>query len=183
MFDRFTEGARKLMGLARREAARLKHDYIGPEHMLLGLLRVDGSAAGEILVALDLTAARVAREVEAIVEPGDAPVKERKQFPFTPRAKRVLERALVESTAFGHDYVGTEHLLLALVLEEESIAGRALTRLGLRPDFVRKEIRELVGGEVTREAERYRVAEQIAALRAETDALRRRIEALEKRLA
>lgn len=183
MFDRFTDEARKLMGLARREALRLKHDYIGTEHMLLGLTRIEGSAAGDVLAALDVGASAIRREVEALAEPGDQEAGgELRRLPFTPRAKRVLERTLVESADLGHAHVGTEHLLLALVLEEEGIAGLALARLGLRKDFVRREIIELVGGEVTREAARFKLTEQITALRKETDLLRRRVEALEKRL-
>ena len=181
MFDRFTEHARKAMGLARNEALRLNHDYMGPEHFLLGLLHVDGGVAGDVLAALGQSAARIRREVEANVEPGDQAVTAQR-LPFTPRAKRVLESMMAEAEAFGHERLGTEHLLLALVLEEESIAGRALAKLEVRPDFVRKEIRELVGGEVRREAARFNLTEQIAALRTEVALLRRRVEALEKRL-
>ncbi len=182
MFDRLTDEGRKLMGLARREALRLRHDHIGTEHLLLGLTRIAGSAAGDVLAALDVNVPALRREVEAMAEPGDAAADELQQLPFTPRAKRVLERALVESADLGHEHVGTEHLLLALVLEEESLAGLALAKQGLRKDFVRREILELVGGEVTREAVRFKLTEQITALRTETDLLRRRVEALEKRL-
>lgn len=170
------------MGLARREALRLQHDYIGTEHLLLGLTRIEGSAAGDVLAALDVDAAALRHEVEAMAAPGEPGADELQQLPFTPRARRVLERALVESADLGHEHVGTEHLLLALALEEEGIAGLALAKLGVSKDFVRREIIELVGGEVTREAARFQLTEQIAALRTETDLLRRRVEALERRL-
>ncbi len=128
MFDRFTERARKVMTLARQEAQKLNNDYIGTEHILLGLVQEGSGVAAQVLKNLDVDLRKVRAEVERLVEQGTSPVSG-SQLPFTPRAKRVLELAMEEAQTLGHNYIGTEHLLLAL-LEFEDGAG-ALTGLGI----------------------------------------------------
>src|SRR5439155_3531973 len=115
MFERFTERARQVVVLAQDEARTLKHNYIGTEHILLGLLREDG-LAGRVLDSLDITVEEVRGQVVRIVGAGDEP--DTGQIPFTPRVKKVLELALQEALELGHDQVGTEHILLGLVRED-----------------------------------------------------------------
>jgi ATP-dependent Clp protease ATP-binding subunit ClpA len=146
MFDRFTERARRMMSLAREAAQRFQHDYIGTEHMLLGIVGIDECVGATVLRELNVEPAAVRAEVEKIVKPGAGPVTYG-QLPFTPRGKRVLEFALEEAQAFGHGYIGTEHLLLGLVLEETGVAARVLVgRFALDVDRVRAKVLEHVPG-------------------------------------
>jgi ATP-dependent Clp protease ATP-binding subunit ClpA len=143
-FDRFTDRARKVMGLSRQEALRFNHDYIGTEHILLGLIREGSGVAADVLKNLDLDPKRVQQEVESLVTSGSAPVTTG-QLPFTPRAKAVLEFSAEESSGLGHAYIGTEHLLLGLIREEKGVAAQVLTKLNLRLEDVREEVSELLG--------------------------------------
>jgi len=113
MFERCTDRARKAMALARKSARDLRHDFLGPEHILLGSIAVDDGAAARILEELGADADRVRRGIEARLPPGSGPASQ-PRIPFTPEAKRVLETALEAASTLGHDHIGTEHLLLGL---------------------------------------------------------------------
>jgi ATP-dependent Clp protease ATP-binding subunit ClpC len=152
MFDRFTERARKVMGFARREAQRFHHEYIGTEHILLGLIQEGQGVAANVLKSMAIDLEKIRREVEKIVKSGPA-MEPSVQIPFTPRAKKVVELALEEAGNLGHNYIGTEHLLLALLREQEGIAAHVLMALGVRLDEVREEVIEFLGGPVQEEEE------------------------------
>jgi ATP-dependent Clp protease ATP-binding subunit ClpC len=144
MFNRFTEKARKVVVYAKDEAKRLNHDYIGTEHLLLGLVSEQEGVASNVLkkLGLDLTSIRI--EVERTVEQGgQSPVIG--DIPFTPRSKKALELASEEARDIGHNYIGTEHLLLGLMKEGEGIASRVLINLGLDLNKVRQQVLELLG--------------------------------------
>ncbi len=145
MHDKFTERVRKVIYLAREEAARLQHDYIGTEHLLLGVIREGEGIAATVLNNLGLDLDRIRQEVENMVSPsgGTMTIGE---IPFTPRAKRVLELAVEEARALGHNYVGTEHLLLGLIREGEGVAAKVLLELGVDRKRVREETLKLLGG-------------------------------------
>jgi len=145
MFDRFTERARKVMGFARREAQRFHHEYIGTEHILLGLIQEGQGVAANVLKSMAVDLEKIRREIEKIVKAGPA-LEPSVQIPFTPRAKKVVELALEEAGNLGHNYIGTEHLLLALLREQEGIAAHVLRALGVRLDEVREEVIEFLGG-------------------------------------
>ncbi len=147
MFDRFTDRARKVMGLSRQECQRFHHDYIGTEHILLGLILEGGGVAADILKNLDVDPRRLRQEVEKQVTRGNAMVT-MGQLPFTPRAKRVLELSLEEATSLGHNYIGTEHLLLGLIREEEGFAAKALRTLDVGLEAARREVIKLLAVEV-----------------------------------
>src|SRR5882672_4408043 len=145
MHDKFTERVRKVMYLAREEAARLQHDYIGTEHLLLGVIREGEGIAATVLNNLGLDLDRIRQEVENMVSAsgGTMTIGE---IPFTPRAKRVLELAVEEARSLGHNYVGTEHLLLGLIREGEGVAAKVLLELGVDRKRVREETLKLLGG-------------------------------------
>ncbi len=148
MFDRFTDRARKILGFARQEAERLNHDSIGTEHMLLGLIKEGSGVAANVLENMNLDLARLRLEVEKIVQNGGTTVS-MGQMPFTPRAKKVLEYSLEEARSLGHNYIGTEHLLLGLLREEEGIAAQVLMNCNIKLEDVRKEILHLLGADVS----------------------------------
>jgi ATP-dependent Clp protease ATP-binding subunit ClpC len=138
LFERFTQSARQVVVLAQEEARTLKHDHIGAEHVLLGLLREQEGLAAHVLDSFDLTLERARGEVVRIVGVGDAAGSG--QMPFTPDAKRILEVALQEVRALGHHYIGTEHLLLALVTLREGVSMRILADCHAEPDRIRAEV-------------------------------------------
>jgi ATP-dependent Clp protease ATP-binding subunit ClpC len=148
MHDKFTERVRKVIYLAREEAARLQHDYIGTEHLLLGVIREGEGIAATVLNNLGLDLDRIRQEVENMANPsgGTMTIGE---IPFTPRAKRVLELAVEEARSLGHNYVGTEHLLLGLIREGEGVAAKVLLELGVDRKRVREETLKLLGGTPT----------------------------------
>ncbi len=148
MFDRFTDRARKVMGLARQEAQRLNHEYIGTEHILLGLVQEEHSVAANVLRQMKIDIKKVRSEVEKLVQSGTAPVN-MGQLPFTPRAKRILQLSFEEATELGHNYVGTEHLLLGLLRERDGVAAMVLVNLGLKLEDVRKAVLDLLGADVS----------------------------------
>lgn len=149
MFDRFTDRAKKVMSFSRLEALRLNHEYIAPEHMLLGIVEEGTGVAANVLKNMGVDLATVRSEVERSVEPGRSKVT-MGQLPFTSGSKRVLEHSLEEASQFGHNYIGTEHLLLGLIRETDGIAGQVLQKLGVKLEAVRKEILEFIGeGEET----------------------------------
>lgn len=144
MFDRFTERARKVILLAKEEAKRFNHDYIGTEHILLGLIKEGEGVAAAVLQNLGLNLDMIRLEVEKLVQPGPSTVTSG-DIPFTPKAKKVIELAMDEAKSLGHNYIGTEHLLLGLIRESEGVAAQVLLNLGLDLSKVRKEIMELLG--------------------------------------
>lgn len=147
MFDRFTDRARKVMGLARQEAQRLNHEYIGTEHILLGLVQEGSGVAANVLKNLDIDLRKIRQEVEKIVKTGPSMVT-MGQLPFTPRAKKVLELALEEASHLGHNYIGTEHILLGLIKEQDGKAAKVLQNLGVKLDTVREEVLDFLGAEL-----------------------------------
>jgi ATP-dependent Clp protease ATP-binding subunit ClpC len=146
MFDRFTDRARKVMALAREEARRFNHEYIGTEHILLGLVKEGSGVAANVLQNLDIELKKIRLEVEKIVQSGSDLVSVG-QLPFTPRVKKVLEYAMEEARALGHNYIGTEHLLLGLLREQEGVAAQVLLNLGVKLEDVREEVIGLLGSE------------------------------------
>ncbi|MCX5680866.1 MAG: ATP-dependent Clp protease ATP-binding subunit [Candidatus Omnitrophica bacterium] len=144
MFNRFTERARKVIVLAKEEAKRFNHDYIGTEHLLLGLIREGEGVAAAVLqkIGLDLESIRI--EVEKVVQPGPQ-TQVMGDIPFTPRSKKALELAAEEARALGHNYIGTEHLLLGLIREGEGVAYRVFLNMGIDLERVRNEVMELLG--------------------------------------
>ncbi|MGD0088610.1 MAG: ATP-dependent Clp protease ATP-binding subunit [Planctomycetota bacterium] len=146
MFDRFTDRARKVISFARQEAERFNHDYIGTEHILLGLVKEGSGVAANVLENLDVDLEKVRLEVEKLVKPAPDVVT-MGQLPFTPRAKKVLEFAIDEARNLDHNYVGTEHLLLGLLKEQEGLAAQVLMNLGLKLEDVRNEVMEFLGAE------------------------------------
>ncbi len=144
MFNRFTERARKVIVYAKEEARRFNHDYIGTEHLLLGLVREGEGVAAAVLQKLGIDLETIRIEVEKMVQPGPQ-TQVLGDIPFTPRSKKALELSAEEARALGHNYIGTEHLLLGLVKEGEGMAYRVLLNLGLDLAKLRNEVMELLG--------------------------------------
>jgi ATP-dependent Clp protease ATP-binding subunit ClpC len=144
MFDRFTDRARKVMNLAKSEAQRLNHEYIGTEHILLGLVQEGSGVAANVLRNMGIDLKRIRAEIEKLVK-GSSTMVPMGNLPFTPRAKKVLELSLEEASQLGHNYIGTEHLLLGLIKESEGIAARVLTNLGVKLEQVREEVLDFLG--------------------------------------
>ncbi|MEE2883335.1 MAG: ATP-dependent Clp protease ATP-binding subunit [Planctomycetota bacterium] len=147
MFDRFTDRARKVMALARKEAQRFSHDFIGTEHILLGLVQEGSGVAANVLKNLDVDSGKIRAEIERQVQGGHS-IVHMGQLPFTPRAKRVLELCQEAAKELRHNYIGTEHLLLGLIREEQGVAATVLKDLGLRLEDVRNEVLEILGADV-----------------------------------
>lgn len=145
MFNRFTERARKVLVLAKEEARRFNHDYIGTEHILLGLIREGEGVACAVLQNLGVDLERLRLEIEKLISPGSA-ASVLGDIPFTPRAKKALELAAEEAHSLGHNYIGTEHILLGLIREGEGLASQVLFSLGIDLRKVREEISSLLGG-------------------------------------
>jgi len=144
MFERFTDRARKVMALANQEAQRFNHEYIGTEHILLGLVKEGSGVGANVLKNLDVDLRKVRLEVEKLVKAGPEMVTMGK-LPQTPRAKKVIEYAIEEARNLNHNYVGTEHLLLGLLREHDGVAAQVLMNLGLKLDEVREEVLNLLG--------------------------------------
>jgi ATP-dependent Clp protease ATP-binding subunit ClpC len=144
MFERFTERARRAVVLAQDEARRLGHNYIGTEHVLLGLLREEEGIAARVLGSLGVTLDGVRGRVAEIVGRGEAAAPG--QIPFTPRAKKVLELALREAISMGHGYIGTEHILLGLARENGGVAARILLDSGVDAERIRGEVVAALSG-------------------------------------
>ena len=167
MFERFTERARQVVVYAQDEARSLKHNYIGTEHLLLGLLREEEGPAARVLEGLEVTLEETRAQVARIIGEGEEAASG--QIPFTPRARKVLELALREALSLGHGYIGTEHVLLGLVRAKEGVAARILRDLDADADKVRKMVlRELglpgkpVDPELRAEIERVRAEKEEA---------------------
>jgi ATP-dependent Clp protease ATP-binding subunit ClpC len=144
MYERFTDRARKVMQLANQEAQRFNHEYIGTEHILLGLVKEGSGVAANVLKNLDIDLRKIRLEVEKIVQAGPDMVTMGK-LPQTPRAKKVIEYSIEEARNLNHNYVGTEHLLLGLLREQEGVAAQVLMNLGLKLEDVREEVLNLLG--------------------------------------
>src|ERR1700685_3400146 len=144
MYERFTDRARKVMQLANQEAQRFNHEYIGTEHILLGLVKEGTGVAANVLKNLDIDLRKIRLEVEKIVQAGPDMVTMGK-LPKTPRAKKVIEYSIEEARNLNHNYVGTEHLLLGLLREQEGVAAHGLVELGVKLEDVREEVLNLLG--------------------------------------
>ncbi len=150
MFERFTDRARKVMALANQEAQRFNHEYIGTEHILLGLVKEGSGVGANVLKNLDVDLRKVRLEVEKLVKSGPDMVTMGK-LPQTPRAKKVIEYAIEEARNLNHNYVGTEHLLLGLLREHDGVAAQVLMNLNLKLEEVREEVLNLLGAGVETE--------------------------------
>ncbi len=150
MFERFTDRARKVMALANQEAQRFNHEYIGTEHILLGLVKEGSGVGANVLKNLDVDLRKVRLEVEKLVHSGPDMVTMGK-LPQTPRAKKVIEYAIEEARNLNHNYVGTEHLLLGLLREHDGVAAQVLMNLGLKLEEVREEVLNLLGAGVDKD--------------------------------
>ena len=144
MYERFTDRARKVMQLANQEAQRFNHEYIGTEHVLLGLIKEGSGVAANVLKNLDIDLRKIRMEVEKLVQSGPDMVTMGK-LPQTPRAKKVIEYSMEEARNLNHNYVGTEHILLGLLREQEGVAAQVLMNLGLKLEDVREEVLNLLG--------------------------------------
>ncbi|MBX3391352.1 MAG: ATP-dependent Clp protease ATP-binding subunit [Phycisphaeraceae bacterium] len=144
MFERFTDRARKVMALANQEAQRFNHEYIGTEHILLGLVKEGSGVGANVLKNLDVDLRKVRLEVERLVKAGPEMVT-MGRLPQTPRAKKVIEYAIEEARNLNHNYVGTEHLLLGLLREHDGVAAQVLMNLNLKLEEVREEVLNLLG--------------------------------------
>src|SRR5438876_806525 len=136
MYERFTDRARKVMQLANQEAQRFNHEYIGTEHLLLGLVKEGSGVAANVLKNLGVDLRKILREVEKIVQPGPDAAWEG-NLPQTPRVKKVIEYAIEEARSLSHNHVGTEHLLLGMLRDEDTVASQILMNIGLKLDSVR----------------------------------------------
>src|SRR5215468_9234688 len=144
MFERFTDRARRVVVLAQEEARMLNHNYIGTEHLLLGLIHEGEGVAAKALESLGISLDAVRQQVEEIIGQGQLPPQG--HIPFTPRAKKVLELSLREAQQLGHNYIGTEHILLGLIREGSGVAAQVLVKLGADLNRVRQQVIQLLYG-------------------------------------
>jgi ATP-dependent Clp protease ATP-binding subunit ClpC len=145
VFERFTDRARRVVVLAQEESRLLNHDYIGTEHLLLGLIREGEGVAAQVLESMDISLAVVRQQVEEIIGRGGK-AGPTGHIPFTPRAKKVMELSLREALRLGHNYIGTEHILLGLIREGEGVAAQVLQKMGADLNGVRQAVVEVLGG-------------------------------------
>ena len=144
MFERFTDRARRVVVLAQEEARMLNHNYIGTEHILLGLIHEGEGVAAKALESLGISLDAVREQVQDII--GQGQQQPTGHIPFTPRAKKVLELSLREALQLGHNYIGTEHILLGLIREGEGVAAQVLVKLGADLSRVRQQVIQLLSG-------------------------------------
>jgi ATP-dependent Clp protease ATP-binding subunit ClpC len=183
MFERFTDRARRVVVLAQEEARMLNHNYIGTEHILLGLIHEGEGVAAKALESLGISLEAVRQQVEEIIGQGQqAPSG---HIPFTPRAKKVLELSLREALQLGHNYIGTEHILLGLIREGEGVAAQVLVKLGADLNRVRQQVIQLLHGhrgeEVEISAGALREGRLPPEIAARLDAIDSRLSAVEQR--
>ena len=152
MFETYTERARKIMSLARQEAQRLNSEFIGTEHLLLGVVREGGGVAAKVLQKFQADHQKIIHEIEKLITPSTSPTVTLGQLPFSPRAKRVMELAAESANQLGHDVIGTEHILLGLLKEKEGIAVQVLTKLDISLEAARDQVLEILGGELDSES-------------------------------
>lgn len=153
MFERYTERARQVVVLAQDEARLLKHNYIGAEHLLLGLLREQEGVASRVLVSWGFTTESVREAIRAKIGEGDEALPDNQQIPFTPRAKTILELSLREALSMGHNYIGTEHVLLGLVRQDQGVATEILS------DKIKGDAQEKIRNEIIRKLSGDRAAQ------------------------
>jgi ATP-dependent Clp protease ATP-binding subunit ClpC len=188
MFERFTDRSRRVVVLAQEEAGLLSREYVGTEHILLGLIREDGGVAARALELLGITEEAARQQVEEIVGRGQTGPARGRHLPFTPEGKKVLQLSLREAIALGHGYVGTEHILLGLIREDEGAATRVLNGLGVDPNRVRQQVIRLVSARQIGEEPRTGRAggrgkrKQLSELRDQLDSVSWRLSALEQRV-
>ena len=151
-YERFTDRARKIMQLANQEAQRLNHEYIGTEHILLGLIKEGSGVAANVLKNLDVSLHKAEELVKNIVQAGPDMVTMGK-LPQTPRAKKVVEYAIEEARNLNHSYLGTEHLLLGLLREKEGVASQVLNECGCKLEDVKEEVLMMLGKGIAKEEE------------------------------
>jgi len=144
MFERFTDRARRVVVLAQQEARTLDHNYVGPEHILLGLVREGEGVAARALTELGVDLSAVRQQIEELIGRGQQSPSGR--IPFTPRTKKVLELSLREALQLGHNYIGTEHILLAILREGENVGAQVLVRMGTDLTQVRRQVVTLIVG-------------------------------------
>ena len=147
MFERYTDRARRVVVMAQEEARELGHNYVGTEHILLGLIHEGSGIAAQALTALGVSLDETRAQVEAIIGRGDLARVQDGPIPFTPRTKKVLELAAREARDLGHDYIGTEHILLGLMRESDGVGAQVLNSAGIEFSAVRHQIRELLRGQ------------------------------------
>jgi ATP-dependent Clp protease ATP-binding subunit ClpC len=178
MFERFTDRARRVVVLAQEEARMLDHNYIGTEHVLLGLLHEGEGVAAKALDAMGIGLNAVRQQVEEIIGRGQNTPSG--HIPFTPRAKKVLELSLREALQFGHNYIGTEHILLGLIREGDGVAAQVLVRLGADLNRTRQQVIVLLHGYAPEATIRIRpgadpVADRLASFAARLTVIERRL--------
>jgi ATP-dependent Clp protease ATP-binding subunit ClpA len=178
MFERFTDRARHVVVLAEEEARLLGHNWIGTEHLLLGVIRQGDSVAARALESLGISLQAVRREVEEII--GQSQQVPSEVIPFTPRSKKVLELALRESLQLGDNYIGPEHILLGLIRESDGVAAQVLVKLGAGLSRARQQVLQLLHGQAAQEPVAARFASQKLRV---MPAVQTRLEAVEQRLA
>ena len=184
MFERFTDRARRVVALAQDEARRLKHNYIGTEHILLGLIHEGEGVAAKALESLGISLQAVRAQVEEIIGEGQQAASG--HIPFTPRAKKVIELSLRESLQLGHKYIGTEHILLALIREGDGVAAQVLVTLGADLNRVRQQVIQLLHGYQGKEPPTAGTAAGehtlLSGVQTRLDAVERRLAAVEQRV-
>jgi ATP-dependent Clp protease ATP-binding subunit ClpC len=188
VFERFTERGRQAVVLAQDEARSLKHNYIGTEHLLLGLLREEEGMAARVLEALGVRHDEVRAQVMRVIGEGEQVPSG--QIPFTPRAKKVLELALREALSLGHNYLGTEHILLGIVREKDGVGARILLEFGADRETVRNELVRILGAGAPGPLRPHRKwleleppgPSRLEAIEQQLAAIVQRLEAIERRL-
>jgi ATP-dependent Clp protease ATP-binding subunit ClpC len=154
MFERFSDRARRVIVLAQQEARLLDHNYIGTEHILLGLIREGDGVAAMALESLGINLTAMRQAVEDVIGRGTKPLPETGHIPFTPRSKKVLELALREALQLSSDYIGTEHILLALIREGDGVAAHVLRDSGVDFNRARQQVIEMLHGQRAEDAPR-----------------------------
>src|ERR1700739_2751185 len=179
MFERFTDRARRVVVLAQEEARMLNHNYIGTEHILLGLIHEGEGVAAKALESLGISLDAVRQQVEEIIGQGQqAPSG---HIPFTPRAKKVLQLSLREALQLGHNYIGTEHILLGLIREGDGVAAQVLVKLGADLNRVRQQVIELISGQPP-DRKLPRGGARVAAVQVRLDTIEDRLAAVEQQM-
>ena len=178
MFERFTDRARRVVVLAQEESRLLKHNYIGTEHLLLGLLHEGEGLAAKALGSLGVYLEQVRGEIGEMIGVGSATPP--RHIPFTPRAKKVLELSLREALQLGHNYIGTEHILLGLLREGEGVAAQVLTKLGLDLAKVRQALLELTR-DAPPSARGVTLEERLNSIEARLETIERQLRAIDRR--
>lgn len=143
MNEQFSNRVRKVLQLANQECQRFNHEYIGTEHILLGLVREGSGVGAKVLRNLEVDLSKIQSEIETIIQPGPEHVAGK--LPLTPRSRKDIDYAVEEAQNLNHDYVGTEHLLLGLLRDQEGVAGQVLMHFGLRLEDVRREVVNVLG--------------------------------------